>query len=473
LTFASGYCGRLGSERQIRSTSVAVLDIGKTNVKVLVFDAQGSVIAERSRANRSLPADAHCPYLHLDTEGTWSFLIEALREMSATTAIDAISVSTHGAAGVLVDATGIVLPPVDYEWEGLEIDAEAYAAVRPSFDETLSPNMPRGLNLGRHLFYVYRHHAREAGRAQAFLTYPQYWSWRLCGVMASELTSLGCHTDLWRPGDGRFSSLVDRQGWAGLFPPLRRAWEKLGPVTREVAELTGLARNTQVLCGVHDSNAALVPYLMTRSDPFTLISTGTWVVIIAVGGQAAPDAAADMLANVNVRGQVVPSARFMGGREFATIAGGEPAEIGAADLAAVVASGSFALPSFADQGGPFAGRVGRIEGPIPATPGARTALAALYVALMTAHLVERLKAPGELIVEGGLARSNAFAGLLAGLMPDRSIVVAESAAGAAEGAALLAHWGESIVPPRTRPAPAWSVAGLDAYRARWSALTGV
>ena len=174
-----------------------------------------------------------------------------------------------------------------------------------------------------------------------------------------------------------------------------------------------------------------------------------------------------MLANVDVRGIPVPTARFMGGREFAALAGEAPAEAGEADVAAIIASGVLALPSFSDQGGPFAGRKGRVEGPAPATAAARTALATLYTALMTTHLVGRLEAPGDLIVEGGFNRTPAFAAVLAALLPNRQVVVAAKSAGAAAGAALLAHWGEPAAPPRRDPAQAWVLPGLQAYRERW------
>jgi sugar (pentulose or hexulose) kinase len=449
---------------------VAVLDIGKTNLKVLAFDGQGRLIAERSQPNGPLPPDSDCPYLRLDTEGAWSFLRDGLREIAKSVRVEAISISTHGAAGVLVDDNGAVLPPMDYEWEGLDAEADAYAAVRPQFAETCSPYLPHGLNLGRQVFFLIRRHPAEAARARAFLTYPQYWAWRLSGVMASEATSLGAHTDLWRPYGADFSSLVDRMDWRRLFPPMRRAWEKLGPVKAEIAAATGLRPDTQVLCGAHDSNAALVPYLVARADPFTVISTGTWVIIMAVGGRGALDPEADMLANVDVRGEPVPCARFMGGREFATLIGAKPAPVEAADVAAIVAAGVFALPAFSDQGGPFAGRAGRIEGPAPTSPQGRTALATLYCALMTAHLVDRLQAPGELIVEGGFARTPAFAGVLAALTPGRRVAASASASGAAEGAALLAHWGETVAAPKTRPVDAWPIAGLKEYRARWFEL---
>ena len=46
---------------------------------------------------------------------------------------------------------------------------------------------------------------------------------------------------------------------------------------------------------------------------------------MAVGGTARLDPKADMLANVDVCGVPVPTARFMGGREFSVLAGDAPA----------------------------------------------------------------------------------------------------------------------------------------------------
>ena len=205
---------------------------------------------------------------------------------------------------------------------------------------------------------------------------------------------------------------------------MRKAWDTLGTLRPEVAAATGLAPIVRIVCGAHDSNASLVPHLLSRREPFTVISTGTWVIIMAVGGTGRLDPEADMLANVDVRGEPVPTARFMGGREFSVLAGEKPADAGEADVAAVIASGVLALPAFSDQGGPFAGRKGAIKGEAPATPKARAALATLYTALMSAHMLRRLEAPGELIVEGGFTRSPGFAAVLARLLPGRRVVIA-------------------------------------------------
>jgi hypothetical protein len=46
-------------------------------------------------------------------------------------------------------------------------------------------------------------------------------------------------------------------------------------------------------------------------------------------------------------------------------------------------------------------------------------------------------------------------------------LIAPMSAGAAAGAAMLAHWDEPYPPPRLEPARAWDMAGLEAYRDRW------
>ena len=344
------------------SRCVAVFDVGKTNIKLVVFDRGGGVLAERSAPNVPLAPHSEWPYLRLDTEGAWSFLIDALRELGARFYIEAISTTTHGCAGVLMESDGPALPPLDYEFDGFAAVDANYDAARPPFDEARSPLLSRGLNLGRHIFYYERCYPAQFKQATAFLTYAQYFGWRLGGTMASEVTSLGAHTDLWRPNEGDLSSLVDALGWRRLFPPMRKAWDTLGTIKREIAHATGLSADVRIICGAHDSNAALVPHLLSRREPFTVVSTGTWVIIMAVGGKGQLDPNADMLANVDVRGEPVPTARFMGGREYAVLAGDVAADADEVDVAAVIASGALALPAFSNQGGPFASREGVIEG---------------------------------------------------------------------------------------------------------------
>ena len=298
---------------------VLVLDIGKTNAKAALVEA--ATLAEIdvvATPNRPLNGP---PYPHADVDGLWRFLLDAAGRLHARHGVDAIAVTTHGATAALIDAEGgLALPVLDYEHDGPDELAPAYDAARPDFATTGTPRLPAGLNLGAQLFWQFRRFPEAAGRAAAILTYPQYWAWRLCGVPASEATSLGCHTDLWNPHARGLSPLVAAEGWDRLMPPLRRAADRLGPIAPGVAAAAGLDPATPVACGIHDSNASLLPHLMSQPAPFAVVSTGTWVVAMAIGGRrVALDPRRDTLINVSAFGDPVPSARFMGGREWSRL----------------------------------------------------------------------------------------------------------------------------------------------------------
>jgi len=451
--------------------AVAVLDIGKTNVKVVCFDDAGAVLFERSGPNRPVPAP---PYLHADTEAIWAFLIRALREAAAACRISAIVPTTHGCAGAFVDDSGLVLPVLDYEEPHVEEISADYAAIRPPFSETLSPPLPFGLNQGRQIAWQMRTFPEAVARAKNYLTYPQYWAWRLSGVAAGEVTMLGAHSDLWAPKANAPSSLVPALGLTRLLAPMRPSWARIGTLKPEIADQVGVSAGTPVISGAHDSNASLLPHLASRAAPFTVVSTGTWVILMAVGlGVERLNPADDMLANVDVEGRPTACGRFMGGREFAQVVaslhGDGPRAPTQESVARVMASGALALPSFSGQGGPFAARKGAIVGDV--APQDAAALATLYVALMTNLMLERLGATsGDVIVEGSFAANPMFAALLQAMRPDANVSSSGDSAGTARGAALLARWPVRLTPPHGEPAERidWGPA-LAAYRARWSA----
>ena len=85
----------------------AVLDIGKTNVKVATFAGDGALLWERVAPNRGAPGP---PYPHADVEEIWDFLLEALAEANMANEIATIVATTHGCAAALIDDSGLVLP---------------------------------------------------------------------------------------------------------------------------------------------------------------------------------------------------------------------------------------------------------------------------------------------------------------------------------------------------------------------------
>jgi len=445
----------------------AVLDIGKTNVKVATFASDGALVWERTMPNRMVSGPL---YPHADVETIWAFLLSALADANKVSAIAAIVPTTHGCAAALIDVSGLVLPVMDYEFAGVDEIEPHYAPLRPPFSQTFSPALPVGLNLARQLAWQQRHFADAFARARYLLTYPQYWAWRLSGVAAAEVTSLGAHSDLWAPLQGQFSSVVAALDLRRLMPPLRPAYQCLASIKPDIAAAAGLGGDVGVFCGVHDSNASLLPHLGSRRAPFTIVSTGTWVIMMAPGlSVTGLDPADDTLANVDVEGRPVATARFMGGREYAAIAGA-PGNPDPASLARVIASGAMALPCFAGPGagGPFAARHGEIRGDIASAD--RPALATLYVALMSDLMLTRLGVTaGDLVVEGGFAANPSYAALLAAFRPSQPVFAGSDAAGTARGAALLAQWPpRDFQPPPLIAAQPCAIEGLHAYRDAWT-----
>lgn len=440
---------------------VAVLDIGKTNIKAVVVDvAVGREVAARTKPNKVLTDG---PYPHFDVDGIFAFFLESLKQLNAEFGFEAISITAHGASGALLGEDGLALPVLDYEFRyPAEID-KAYDAIRPSFRETFSPRLPGGLNLGAQLHYQKTTFPDAFRKVRTIVTYPQYWGWRLTGVAATEVTSLGCHTDLWLPRVGLFSSLVDSLGIAGKLAPVRRPSDLLGYVTAEIAGRIGLAQAVPVYCGIHDSNASLLPHLLQREAPFAVVSTGTWVVIFAVGGDLDHlDPGRDTLANVDARGRAVPSARFMGGREFEILTGGQGAATPEA-VARVVEEGICLTPSVVPGCGPYPRAEHRIVNAHERLDANETYVAAsLYAALMTRTCLDLTGAAGPIVVEGPFARNRLYVEALARAIGRPAIAVAGST-GTSVGAALLASDFSTATAVRAE-APADTVQLPDSYQ---------
>lgn len=448
---------------------VAVIDIGKTNAKLALVDRQSlTEISVLTRPNTVLPGP---PWPHFELDGHWTFLLDGLRDFHARHNVDAISITTHGACAALLDEDGALAAPIlDYEHPGPDDTALAYDALRPPFSETGSPRLAGGLNIGAQLFWQFHTDPALRDRTRQIVTYPQFWGAKLTGVTATDVTSLGCHTDLWNPHAGAVSSLVDRLGLTGKLAPVRKPHDILGPVLPAVAAQTGLAPGTPVHCGIHDSNASLLPYVLTQTSPFSVISTGTWVVAMSVGGRPVVlDPDLDTLINVTALGQPAPSARFMGGREHDLATEGTGPPPSAQDLDHILSRQILLLPAVVPDTGPFKGEVSRWEGDAPAPgTGARGAAVALYLALVTAECLSNIGHAGKIIVEGPFAGNRLYLEMLSVAM-EADVIRASGTTGTSAGAALLAG-GDAGAPPRPDSLvalPAASKTRLRHYAAHW------
>lgn len=457
-----------------RVRHVAVIDIGKTNAKLALVDVIGlREVDVLERPNTVIDDD---PYPHHDTEALWTFVIDGLRRLQARHGVDALTATTHGAAAVLLDGDGqLVVPMLDYEHDGPDDVAEEYDALRPDFARSGSPRLPRGFNLGAQLHWLLRTRPELHRRLAHVVTYPQYWVGRLTGDWCTEVTSLGCHTDLWLPREGRFSELVERLGLRGRFPPLKRAGDRIGTVLPAIVAATGLSPATPVYCGIHDSNASLYPHLRSRRSPFSVLSTGTWVITMAIGGEPRRlDPARDTLMNVNAFGDPVPSARFMGGREYELLTGDVSATPSEADIANVLRRRVVLSPAVVPTCGPFQGRTaGWTTPPEHLSAGERAAVISFYLAMMALTCLELVGADGAIVAEGPFAKNALFLDLVAAASGRSVVSSTGSLTGTSIGAAQLASGGapgESRDTQHPGPQGAYRDA-LVGYADRWRSLS--
>ena len=190
---------------------------------------------------------------------------------------------------------------------------------------------------------------------------------------------------------------------------------------------------------------------------------------MTVGGQkAALDPARDALVNVNGMGEPVPSARFMGGREYEIIRAGQSAICDKVVLREVAESGPYLMPSVVPESGPFQGRIHHwIAGEPKQTTPERSAALSFYLALMTAECLSLTGHQGPIVVEGPFAANTAYCEMLHAAT-NWPIFVSESATGTSQGAALLTL-DTSTLPERLGPVPfdATNDSNYRAYAEEW------
>jgi len=417
---------------------VAVIDLGKTNSKLALVDT--AMAQEIQVIKQSTVVNAESPYPSLDHQKIEAFIVSALHELCKTQSIDAVTVTTHGATAALIDATGqLAMPVMDYEFSGVDELRREYNEHRPSFAETGSPALPGGLNIGAQLYWQQTMFAAQFEKVNTILTWPQYWIFKLTGERHNDVTSLGCHTDLYEPQHQRYSTLVAKQQWQKLMPPTRHSGQLSGPLLSTFATRSRMPPGVPVYTGIHDSNASLVPHLVSQKAPFSVVSTGTWFISMAIGGAAAQlNEHRDTLINVNARGETVPSARFMGGRERELLGVSEPvSEQAMNNFLGKPDPNLMLMPSVVPGTGPYPNVAQQWLH--PGTEPNHLSLACattLYLALMTHECMLLIGANGPTFIEGPLARDEQYAQMLAATSK-RSVMTGKSKTGTSVGAAML------------------------------------
>ena len=459
---------------------IAVLDIGKTNVKLSTVTATGNIIETLSVANPVLPGP---PWRHHDLNALSEWVFSSLSALSKRHLLSTIVTTGHGSGGALVgsdceDGNGAVLPMIDYEQSLPQEIRDSYAPLSGSFFDRGSAMMLASTHQARQMYWMQRAMPETFDRARWYLGIPQYWAWRFSGVAVSEISFLGAQSHLWNVVEQRWSPIVETMGWQRLMPPFAKAWQVVGTIRPKLAQRFNLPAGLKILAGLHDSSANFYRYQAAQLKDLTVVSTGTWIVGLSDGSSLdSLDETRGMTCNSDVNGHVLGGALTMGGREFTHVAGdgadGPDADV--AILGRLIEQGTMALPSFGVDDGLFPGSAGRghIAGPTPQTSGERKALALVYAALLTTECLDALDSRGLVVLDGSFLRDPLFAALVAALRPGRKTLYNLESYGVAVGAALLAGHetrDEAARIALRQPDKFPGLPDITAYAARWRAL---
>ncbi|QJD78062.1 FGGY-family carbohydrate kinase [Spirosoma rhododendri] len=293
---------------------VAVFDIGKTNKKLFLFDRQYNIVWETSTQFVETVDEDGDPCEDVDHLTNW--VQQALQDVLAKPQFDvkALNFSTYGASLVCVDAQGQAVGPLYNYLKAYpdELSRQFYLAYGPEERvsvETASPALGN-LNSGLALYRIRHQKPDLFARMRYALHLPQYVSSLFTGQFHADLTSIGCHTALWN---------FDRQQYHG-WVTAEQLDQKLAPLFpgNAVMDTVVYGKPMKVGVGLHDSSAALIPYLASFSEPFVLISTGTWCISLNPFNTqplTAEELQYDCLCFLNYQGQPVKASRLFAGYE--------------------------------------------------------------------------------------------------------------------------------------------------------------
>jgi sugar (pentulose or hexulose) kinase len=287
----------------------AIFDIGKTNKKLFLFNENYEIVLEKSTQFPEIQDEDGFPCEDVNLLKNW--VLTSFEEISQLEEyhIKALNFSTYGASFVHVDVNGETVAPLynylkpypEYlkkQFYGTYGGEERFA------QQTASPILG-SLNSGMILYWLKYEKTALFAQIKHSLHLPQYISSLFTGQFFSDITSIGCHTNLWDFEKNQYHEWVQKEG----------ILEKFAPISSEVYS----PKNTfKIGTGLHDSSAALIPYLATFKEPFVLISTGTWCISLNPFNHiplTVNELSQDCLAYMQYTGKPVKASRLFAGNE--------------------------------------------------------------------------------------------------------------------------------------------------------------
>jgi sugar (pentulose or hexulose) kinase len=297
---------------------IAIFDIGKTNKKLFLFDEQYKIVWEQCEVCEQTTDEDNDPCEDVVRLTEWVHRslakLAGLREFD----IRAINFSAYGASFVYIGEQDRPIAPLynylkAYPEQLKKKFYDTYGGEITFSMLTASPVLG-SLNSGMQLYRVKQERPELFADIKYALHLPQYLSFLLTGKACSDITSIGCHTNLWNFAQKNYHEWVYREGVIDKLAPIVSSTSVL-PVAPKFAN--GVKVGISGI-GLHDSSAAMIPYLESFREPFVLISTGTWCISMNPFNDSPLTVAElqkDCLCYMSYQGRPVKASRLFAGYE--------------------------------------------------------------------------------------------------------------------------------------------------------------
>jgi len=267
---------------------LAGIDLGSTNLKCVIYDLDGNVVASGTR-----PTEQYNPYPdHPDSTvwqpeqiwgGTAAAMKEAVAKLDDPRQVKAVAVTGMGMDGVPVDKQGNWLYPF-ISWHDPRTEAQLrWWESHIGADETfhIGGNTLWRFSTALRLLWMAEHEPEILARTDKWLLIEDFLNFMLCGRRATDYTMASC-TLLFDQDKRDWSEEILSQ--AGIERRLlcdpHPSGTLLGEVTEKAAEATGLPVGTPVVLGGHDYLCGALP-VGAFSPGVVLDVTGTWEIILS------------------------------------------------------------------------------------------------------------------------------------------------------------------------------------------------
>ena len=415
----------------LKTPVIAVFDIGKTNKKVFLWSTTFEIVFEKQQTFDEIVDEDGFACEDLGALQQW--IVSTFSELCQLAEFEIIGLnfSAYGASFVYVDRVGEPVAPL-YNYLKPVIQPFPYAEYGGEDEfarKTASPILGN-LNSGLQVYEsTFRPFWPEVFKSVHF---PNYLASLFTGRLLSEITSIGCHTALWDFDFGQY------------HPWVSAIQDRLAPISTEAyLPIDGINYGL----GLHDSSAALVPYLRSISAEFVLLSTGTWCIAMHPFNESplsAEELAEDVLCYLQPNGKPVKASRLFGGHFHEEQVARMEAHFG----------GSYHDLTFSERVFSMASRDSSVFECAFAARDLKDFpdLASAYDQFMVDLVGQQLHsldlllkdAPvKQLLVDGGFSKNEWYMRLLAHALPEVEVYAAEVAQASALGAALMVYEGET------------------------------